>query len=64
MGLVSSEVEAEKFKVESTEIMEKGKFPLGKWESNIKVVNNNDKVETKLLGIFWNKCDDMYAVVL
>ena len=30
MGLVSNEVEAEKFKGESTEIMEKGKFPLGK----------------------------------
>ena len=62
MGLVSSKVEAEKFKVESTEIMAKGKFPLGKWESNINVLNDNDKVETKLLGILWNKCDDVYAV--
>ena len=35
MGLVSSERQAEKFKVESTEIMAKWKFPLGKWESNI-----------------------------
>ena len=62
MGLVCSEVESEKFKVESTEIMPKGKFLLGKWESNIKVVNDNDKLETKLLRILWNKCDDIYAV--
>ena len=62
MGLVSCEVEAEKFKVESTEIMAKGKFPLGKWESNIYVLNDNDKVETKLLRILWNKCGDIYAV--
>ena len=62
MGLDSSEVEAEKFKVGSTKIMAKGKFPLGKWECNINVLNDNDKVETKLLGILWNKCDDIYAV--
>ena len=35
MGLVSGEVETEKFKIESTEIMEKWKFNFGKWESNI-----------------------------
>ena len=42
--------------------MEKGKFPLGRWESKIKVLNDNDKVDSKLLGILWNKCNDMYAV--
>ena len=42
--------------------MEKGKFPLGKWESNIKTLNDNDKLETKLLGILWNKCDDTYII--
>ena len=49
MGPVSSEVEAEKFKVESTEIMAKRKLPLGKYKSNINVLNDNDKVETS----FW-----------
>ena len=62
MGLVSSEVEAEKFQAESTEIMAKGKFPRCNWESNINILNDNDKVDTKLLGILWNKCDDVYAV--
>ena len=52
MGLTPNEADAEKFKVESSKIMEKGKFPLGKWESNIKTLNDNDKVETKLLGIY------------
>ena len=61
-GPSSSKVETEKFKVESTEIMAEGKFPLGKWEANVKVLNDNDKVETKRLGILWNKCDDMYVV--
>ena len=42
--------------------MEKGKFPLGRWESKIKVLNDNDKVDSKLLGILRNKCNDMYAV--
>ena len=26
------------------------------------MLNYNDKVETKLLGILWNKCDDKYAI--
>ena len=51
MCIVSSEVEAEKFKVESTDIIAKGKFPFGKWESNVKSLNDNEKVKTKLLGI-------------
>ena len=62
MGLVPSKADAEEFKVESSKIMEKRKFPLGKWESNIKALNYNDKVEKKLLGILWNKCDDTYAI--
>ena len=32
--------------------MVKGKFPLGKWESNINVLNDNDKVETKFWGSY------------
>ena len=62
MGLVPSEMEAEKFIVESTEIMEKEKFPLGTWEPNIKISNDSDRMETMLLGILWNKCDNMCAV--
>ena len=57
MGLTPNKADVEKFKVESSKIMEKWKLPFGKWESNIKPLNDNDKVETKLLGILWNKCD-------
>jgi len=38
MGLTPNKADAEKFKVESSKIMEKGKFPFGKWESNIKTM--------------------------
>ena len=62
MGLAPKKANAEKFKVEPSKIMEKGKFPLGKWESNIKTLNDSEKVETKLLGILLNICDDTYAV--
>ena len=62
LGLTPKEADAEKFKVESSKIIEKGEFPLGKWESNIKILNDNDKVETKLLGILCNKCDVSYAI--
>ena len=40
MGLVSTEGEAKKFKGKATEIMSKGKFQLGKCESNIDVLND------------------------
>ena len=65
MGLVANEEDAEKFKVEATNIMSKGKFPLGKWESNLEHLNDDkERVKTKLLGIGWNKNEDIYAVEL
>ena len=62
IGLVTNEDRAHEFKEEATRIMEKGKFPLAKWESNIKTLNDEqDKMETKLLGINWNKENDTFA---
>ena len=40
MGLVSTKEEAKNLKGEATEIMSKGKFLLGKWESIIKALND------------------------
>ena len=63
MGLVSTEEEAKNFKSKATEIMSKGKFPLGKWESNIEALNDNkERAKMKLLGVGWNKKDDTFAV--
>ena len=62
MGLVPSKADAEEFKVESSRSMGKGKRPLGTRESNSKAVNYNEKAETTLLGLLWNKCDDTYAI--
>ena len=63
MGLVSTKEEAKKFKGKTTEIMSKGKFPLGKWESNIEVLNDDkERVKAKVLGVGWNKKDDTFAV--
>ena len=63
MGLVSTEGEAKKFKGKATEIMSKGKFPLGKWESNIEVLNDDkERVKAEVLGVGWNKKDDTLAV--
>ena len=65
MGLVANEIDAEKFKVKATNIMSKGKFPLGKWESYLEQLNDDrERVKTKLLGIGWNKNEDTYAVEL
>ena len=63
MGLVNNEEQAVQFKEEAIRIMEKGQFPLAKWESNIQLLDeNSEKVDTKLLGINWNKQRDTYAV--
>ena len=65
MGLLSTEGEAKEFKGEATEIMSKGQFPLGKWESNIDALKDDkDRVETKLLGVGWNKKEGTFAVEL
>ena len=43
--------------------MNKGKFPLGKWESDIEALDNDkERAKTKLLGVVWNKKDDTFAV--
>ena len=43
--------------------MEKGQFPLVKWQPNIQALNDNsEKNDTKLLGINWNKKRDTYAL--
>jgi len=63
VGLVSTEKEEKNFKSKATEIMSKGKFPLGKWESNIEALNNDkERAKTKLLDVGWNKKDDTFAV--
>ena len=43
MGIVKNEKEAEKFKLESTKVMKKERFPLAKWESNIANINEETK---------------------
>ena len=56
MGLVANEDQAIQFKEEAIKIMEKGQFPLAKWESNIQALNDDcEKSDTKLLGINWNE---------
>ena len=63
MRLVANEDQAIQFKEEAIKIMEKGPFPLAKWESNIQALNEDGKKsDTKLLGINWNKRRDTYAV--
>ena len=43
--------------------MRKGKFPLGKWESNIEEMDEDrERVKAKLFGVSWNKKDEKFAV--
>ena len=43
--------------------MRKGKFPLGKWESNIEEMDDDrERVKAKLFGVSWNKKDEKFAV--
>ena len=49
-----------KFKEESTDILESGKCPIHKWESNVKWLESNDVANpTKLLGHPWNKQESL-----
>ena len=50
---VANEHQGKQFREEAVKIMEKSKFPLTKWESNLKLLNDDDqeKVTTKLLGV-------------
>ena len=48
-----------KFKEESTIILESGRFPVHKWESNLKSLESEDMPNpTKFLGHTWDKQDD------
>ena len=63
-GLGANEHQGKQFREEAVKIMEKSKFPLTKWESNLKLLNDDDqkKITTKLLGMPWNKEKDTYCV--
>ena len=46
-----------KFKDESSRILESGKFPVHKWESNVESLESNDMPNpTKFLGHMWDIC--------
>ena len=64
MGFIANENQGKQFREEAVKIMERGKFPLTKWESNLKPLNDDDqkKVTTKLLGVPWNKEKDTLIV--
>ena len=48
MGLMNNEEQAVQFKEEAIIIIEKGQFPLVKWESNIQLLDENDeKIDKK-----------------
>ena len=48
--------ELNQFKIEATEILELGKFPVHKWESNINVSESEGMPNpTKILGHSWDK---------
>ena len=51
--------ELSKFKHEATEIMEDGKFPVHKWESNVQSLESDDMPNPgKILGLTWHKQND------
>ena len=43
MGLITNENQGKQFREEAVKIMEKGKFPLTKWESNLKLLNDDNQ---------------------
>ena len=55
--------ELSKFKHEATEIMEDGKFPVHKWESNVQSLESENMPNPgKILGLTWHKQDDVLEV--
>ncbi len=55
--------ELQKFKLEATEVLEGGKFPVHKWESNVSHLESaNMPNPGKLLGHVWNKTDNTLKV--
>ena len=53
--------ELKEFKQEATEIVEGGRFPIHKWESNIPELDNEDN-PSKLLGLAWDKREDALEI--
>ena len=47
MGLVANKHQGKQFREEAVKIMEKGKFPLTKWESNLKLLNDDDQEKSQ-----------------
>ena len=48
-----------RFKEESTAILESARFPMHKWESNVKFLESEGMQNpSKILGLVWNKDDD------
>ena len=55
--------ELNQFKIEATEILELGKFPVHKWESNINVLESEGMPNpTKILGHCWDKVEDTLEI--
>ena len=54
-----------KFKEEASDILESGKFPVHKWESNVEWLESNDMENpTKLLGHVWDKREESLEVTV
>ena len=53
----------EQFRQESTVILKSAKFPVHKWESNVKSLESEDMPNpSKILGHTWNKEEDMLVI--
>lgn len=60
----SSVEELENFKREASSILESAKFPVGKWESNVQALGNQDAKDdtSKILRHIWHKKKDTLEV--
>ena len=55
--------EPENFKREATSILQSAKFPVHKWESNVKSLEDEDsKNPSKILGLLWDKKNDTLEI--
>ena len=63
MTTASSKEQLERFKLEATDILQEGKFPVHKWESNIKELEREGMQNpSKVLGHTWDKDNDPLKV--
>ena len=53
--------ELKKFKQEATEVLEDGRFPVHKCESNIPTLDDGDN-PSKVLGLAWDKREDVLEI--